>query len=107
VILFSGGKDSTLLVHLAVKAFRPASMPFPLLHVDTGHNFEEGLGFRDALVAEHGLRLVVAAVQDYRTGVAAHLGAAAGGRLRHQPQHRRLRDDRSLRGHHAGRRPHR
>ena len=47
VILFSGGKDSTLLVHLAVKAFAPAPVPFPLLHVDTGHNFPEVLAFRD------------------------------------------------------------
>jgi sulfate adenylyltransferase subunit 2 len=65
VILFSGGKDSTLLVHLAVKAFWPAPVPFPLLHVDTGHNFPEVLAFRDKVVAEHGLRLVVAKVQDY------------------------------------------
>ncbi|HEY3259940.1 MAG TPA: phosphoadenosine phosphosulfate reductase family protein, partial [Pseudonocardiaceae bacterium] len=60
VILFSGGKDSTVLVHLARKAFWPARVPFPLLHVDTGHNFPEVLAFRDNLVEEHGLRLVVA-----------------------------------------------
>jgi sulfate adenylyltransferase subunit 2 len=65
VILFSGGKDSTVLVHLARKAFWPASAPFPLLHVDTGHNFDEVLGFRDRLVADLGVRLVVAAVQDW------------------------------------------
>jgi sulfate adenylyltransferase subunit 2 len=65
VILFSGGKDSTLLLHLAVKAFWPASVPFPLLHVDTGHNFAEVLGFRDRMVATHHVRLVVAAVQDW------------------------------------------
>jgi sulfate adenylyltransferase subunit 2 len=65
VILFSGGKDSTLLLHLAVKAFWPAPVPFPLLHVDTGHNFEEVIGFRDEVVARHGLRLEVARVQDY------------------------------------------
>jgi sulfate adenylyltransferase subunit 2 len=65
VILFSGGKDSTVLVHLALKAFRPAPVPFPLLHVDTGHNFGEVIEFRDTLVARHGLRLVVASVQDY------------------------------------------
>jgi sulfate adenylyltransferase subunit 2 len=65
VILFSGGKDSTVLVHLALKAFWPAPVPFPLLHVDTGHNFEEVLDFRDQLVSRHDLRLVVAKVQDY------------------------------------------
>ncbi|GAA4859656.1 sulfate adenylyltransferase subunit CysD [Saccharopolyspora rosea] len=65
VILFSGGKDSTVLVHLAHKAFRPAPVPFPLLHVDTGHNFPEVLAFRDDLVARDDLRLVVASVQDY------------------------------------------
>jgi sulfate adenylyltransferase subunit 2 len=65
VILFSGGKDSTLLVHLAVKAFAPAPVPFPLLHVDTGHNYPEVIDFRDRLVAERGLRLEVAHVQDW------------------------------------------
>jgi sulfate adenylyltransferase subunit 2 len=65
VILFSGGKDSTVLVHLARKAFWPAPMPFPLLHVDTGHNLPEVIEFRDALVAEHQLRLIVAHVQDW------------------------------------------
>jgi sulfate adenylyltransferase subunit 2 len=65
VILFSGGKDSTVLLHLAVKAFWPAPVPFPLLHVDTGHNFDEVIAFRDRTVERHGLRLVVASVQDY------------------------------------------
>ena len=65
VILFSGGKDSTLLVHLAVKAFAPAPVPFPLLHVDTGHNYPEVIDFRDRIVAEKGLRLEVANVQDW------------------------------------------
>ena len=65
VILFSGGKDSTLLVHLAVKAFAPAPVPFPLLHVDTGHNYPEVIAFRDDLVAKLGLRLHVAHVQDW------------------------------------------
>ncbi|WP_026453206.1 sulfate adenylyltransferase subunit CysD [Saccharomonospora iraqiensis] len=65
VILFSGGKDSTLLLHLAIKAFHPAPVPFPLLHVDTGHNFDEVLRFRDHVVEKYGLRLIVARVQDY------------------------------------------
>ena len=65
VILFSGGKDSTLLVHLAVKAFAPAPVPFPLMHVDTGHNYPEVIEFRDALVERLGLRLEVASVEDY------------------------------------------
>ncbi|NED78909.1 sulfate adenylyltransferase subunit 2, partial [Streptomyces sp. SID11233] len=65
VILFSGGKDSILMLHLALRAFAPAPVPFTLLHVDTGHNFPEVLAFRDRLVAEHGLRLRVASVQDY------------------------------------------
>ncbi|HEY0449080.1 sulfate adenylyltransferase subunit CysD [Actinophytocola sp.] len=65
VILFSGGKDSTLLLHLAVKAFWPAPVPFPLLHVDTGHNFDEVIEFRDRMVQRYGLRLVVAHVQDW------------------------------------------
>jgi sulfate adenylyltransferase subunit 2 len=65
VILFSGGKDSTLLVHLAVKAFAPAAVPFGLLHVDTGHNYPEVIDFRDRLVERLGLRLEVAHVQDW------------------------------------------
>lgn len=63
VLLFSGGKDSAVLLWLALKAFRPARMPFPVMHVDTGHNFPEVIEYRDALVAEHGLDLVVASVQ--------------------------------------------
>ncbi|MCK8438107.1 sulfate adenylyltransferase subunit CysD [Streptomyces sp. D2-8] len=65
VILFSGGKDSIVMVHLALKAFAPAPVPFPLLHVDTGHNFPEVLAHRDRLVARYGLRLQVASVQNY------------------------------------------
>jgi sulfate adenylyltransferase subunit 2 len=64
VILFSGGKDSIVLVHLAKKAFWPAKMPFSLLHIDTGHNFEETLIFRDDLVRELGVELIVGLVQD-------------------------------------------
>jgi sulfate adenylyltransferase subunit 2 len=63
-LLFSGGKDSTVLVHLALKAFRPGAFPFPLLHIDTGHNFPEALDFRDKLAAALGERLVVRLVQD-------------------------------------------
>jgi sulfate adenylyltransferase subunit 2 len=65
VILFSGGKDSVVMVHLAIKAFAPAALPFALLHVDTGHNFPEVLDYRDATVERLGVRLVVASVQDY------------------------------------------
>ncbi|WP_282205387.1 sulfate adenylyltransferase subunit CysD [Kitasatospora fiedleri] len=65
VILFSGGKDSIVMLHLALKAFAPAPVPFALLHVDTGHNFPEVLAYRDRAVAKHHLRLHVAAVQDY------------------------------------------
>ncbi|MDY6998228.1 MAG: sulfate adenylyltransferase subunit CysD [Actinomycetota bacterium] len=64
VLLFSGGKDSIVMLHLAIKAFRPGRLPFPVMHVDTGHNFEEVIATRDALVAEHGVRLVVASVED-------------------------------------------
>jgi len=63
VLLFSGGKDSILLVHLAVKAFHPAKIPFTLLHIDTGHNFEETLKFRDDLAERIGAKLVVGSVQ--------------------------------------------
>jgi len=64
VLLFSGGKDSITLVHLARKAFWPGKMPFPLLHIDTGHNFPETLEFRDWLVREVGAELIVRYVQD-------------------------------------------
>ena len=63
VLLFSGGKDSIVLLHLAHKAFRPASIPFPVMHVDTGHNFPEVIEFRDRRVAELGVDLIVASVQ--------------------------------------------
>ncbi len=64
VLLFSGGKDSIVLLRLAEKAFRPARFPFPVMHVDTGHNFPEVIAFRDRLVEEIGERLVVASVQE-------------------------------------------
>ena len=64
VLLFSGGKDSIVLVHLARKAFWPAKIPFTLMHIDTGHNFEETLKFRDDLAKEFGADLIVKYVQD-------------------------------------------
>ncbi len=64
VLLFSGGKDSITLVRLAQKAFYPAKIPFPLMHIDTGHNFPETIEFRDKLVAELGVELIVRNVQD-------------------------------------------
>ncbi len=64
VIMFSGGKDSILLTHLAEKAFYPAKMPFPLLHVDTGHNFPETIQFRDDLIKSLGAKLIVGSVQE-------------------------------------------
>ena len=64
VLLFSGGKDSCVLLRLAEKAFRPASFPFPLMHIDTGHNFPEVIEFRDARVAELGERLIVRSVEE-------------------------------------------
>jgi len=63
-LLFSGGKDSIVLAHLAMKAFWPARMPFPLVHIDTGHNFEETITYRDQLVEKLGVRLIVGLVQD-------------------------------------------
>jgi sulfate adenylyltransferase subunit 2 len=71
VLLFSGGKDSAVMLRLAEKAFSPAPIPFPVMHVDTGHNFPEALEFRDRRIAELGVRLVVASVPD----------AIAGGRV--------------------------
>ncbi len=64
VLLFSGGKDSIVMLHLAIKAFRPGRLPFPVMHVDTGHNFEEVIATRDELVQRNGLRLVVASVEE-------------------------------------------
>jgi sulfate adenylyltransferase subunit 2 len=64
VLLFSGGKDSIVLLRLAEKAFRPAAFPFPVMHVDTGHNFPEALEFRDRIMAQLGERLIVASVEE-------------------------------------------
>src|SRR6202167_2186267 len=64
VLLFSGGKDSIVMLHLALKAFHPGRLPFPVMHVDTDHNFDEVIATRDELVAETGVRLVIAKVQD-------------------------------------------
>ncbi|HEX3824614.1 MAG TPA: sulfate adenylyltransferase subunit CysD [Mycobacteriales bacterium] len=75
VLLFSGGKDSVVMLHLAAKAFWPAPIPFPAMHVDTGHNFPEVLEFRDRTVTRLGLRLVVAKVED----------SIASGRVRERP----------------------
>ena len=75
VLLFSGGKDSVVMLHLAAKAFAPASVPFPVLHVDTGHNFPEVLAYRDEAVRRYDVRLLVASVQDY----------VDSGRLRERP----------------------
>lgn len=63
-LLFSGGKDSIVLVHLALKAFRPGKFPFPLVHIDTGHNFPEAIAFRDYLANKIGEKLIVASVED-------------------------------------------
>jgi sulfate adenylyltransferase subunit 2 len=63
-LLFSGGKDSICLVHLALKAFRPGKFPFPLVHVDTGHNFPEALNYRDNLVNKLSEKLIVRKVED-------------------------------------------
>jgi sulfate adenylyltransferase subunit 2 len=75
VLLFSGGKDSVVMLHVARKAFWPAPIPFPLMHVDTGHNFPEVLAFRDSTVESLGLRLVVASVEE----------SIAKGRVRERP----------------------
>src|SRR5690606_38948727 len=64
VLLFSGGKDSCVLLRLAEKAFRPGAFPFPLLHIDTGHNFDEVIAFRDSYTASLGEELIVRQVQD-------------------------------------------
>jgi len=75
-LLFSGGKDSITLVHLALKAFRPGKFPFPLVHIDTGHNFQEALDFRDQLAQTIGEKLIVRKVED--TIKARHLTEPTG-----------------------------
>jgi sulfate adenylyltransferase subunit 2 len=75
VLLFSGGKDSVIMLHLAAKAFAPARIPFPVMHIDTGHNFPEVLEFRDSTAAKLGVRLVVASVEQ----------SIAKGRVRERP----------------------
>ncbi len=75
VLLFSGGKDSVVMLHVARKAFWPAPIPFPVMHVDTGHNFPEVLAFRDSTVQKMGLRLVVASVEE----------SLANGRVKERP----------------------
>jgi sulfate adenylyltransferase subunit 2 len=75
VLLFSGGKDSVVMLHIAKKAFWPAKIPFPVMHVDTGHNFPEVLDFRDSTVDKLGVRLVVASVEE----------SIAKGRVRERP----------------------
>jgi len=64
VLLFSGGKDSIVLLHLALKAFYPCPLPFPILHVDTGHNFKETIEFRDKIVSKYSLELIIASVEE-------------------------------------------
>src|ERR1044071_3756857 len=84
VMLFSGGKDSVLMLHLARKAFAPAPVPFPIMHVDTGHNFPEVIEFRDRVVEEHGLRLEVASVQELIDAGRIKVGHELESRNRHQ-----------------------
>ena len=85
VLLFSGGKDSLVLLRLAEKAFRPARFPFPVMHIDTGHNFPEVLDFRDRKMAEIGERLLVAKVQDsIDKGRAVEVGGPLASRNRLQ-----------------------
>ena len=83
-LLFSGGKDSIVLLHLATKAFRPARFPFPLMHIDTGHNFREVVDFRDARAAELGERLIVRSVEDSITAGRVVLRSPDESRNKHQ-----------------------
>jgi len=88
VLLFSGGKDSIVLLRLAEKAFRPAPFPFPLMHVDTEHNFPEVIEYRDRRVAELGERLIVASVQDSIDKAEHGFDAAFGGARRDEERAR-------------------
>jgi sulfate adenylyltransferase subunit 2 len=83
-LLFSGGKDSVVLLRLAEKAFRPGRFPFPLLHIDTGHNYREVVDFRDARAAELGERLIVRAVEDSMRRGTVRLKSADESRNKHQ-----------------------
>ena len=83
-LLFSGGKDSIVLLHLATKAFRPARFPFPLMHIDTGHNFQEVVDFRDARAAELGERLIVSSVEDSMAAGRVVLRSPDESRNKHQ-----------------------
>ena len=85
VLLFSAGKDSIVLLRLAEKAFRPSPLPFPVLHVDTGHNFDEVIEFRDRRLGEHGHKLIVGSVQEsIDSGRVQEVGGPAGSRNRLQ-----------------------
>jgi sulfate adenylyltransferase subunit 2 len=85
VLLFSGGKDSIVLLRLAEKAFRPGGFPFPIMHIDTGHNFPEAIEFRDRRIAELGERLIVASVQEsIDRGRAVEVGGPRASRNRLQ-----------------------
>ena len=97
VLLFSGGKDSALILRLAVKAFHPSRLPFPVMHVDTGHNFPEVLEFRDRTVDELGAELIVASVQEAidQGRVVEEQGAnASRNRLQTEPLLRAIEDHR-------------
>jgi sulfate adenylyltransferase subunit 2 len=83
-LLFSGGKDSVVMLHLAVKAFWPARVPFPVMHVDTGQNFDEVIEFRDKTVEKYGLRLIVEKVQDDIDAGRVHEDYPGAPRNRHQ-----------------------
>jgi sulfate adenylyltransferase subunit 2 len=83
-LLFSGGKDSAVLLHLAEKAFAPSPLPFPLLHIDTGHNYEEVIAFRDRRAAESGARLIVGSVEEAIRGGRIVLRDPSEPRNRHQ-----------------------
>lgn len=84
VLLFSGGKDSVCLLRIAEKAFRPGRFPFPLMHIDTGHNYPEVIAFRDARVAELGERLIVRSVEDSIARGSVVLKSADESRNKHQ-----------------------